>query len=102
MLAVEPDVETVCDSIHSQKGNWPMLKRLSAVLVLILVYSLHFPCKAETHASERWIGTWACSAMLADGGFRVHAFSGVTLREIAHISIGGKEARIRLTNEFGL
>ena len=40
--------------------------------------------------------------MLADGGFRVHAFNAVTLREITHISIGGKELRIRFTNEFGL
>jgi lysophospholipase L1-like esterase len=40
--------------------------------------------------------------MLAEGGFRVHAFSAVTLREIAHISIGGKHVRVRFTNEFGL
>jgi lysophospholipase L1-like esterase len=39
--------------------------------------------------------------MLADGGFRVHVFAGTTLREIAHISVGGNQIRIRFTNEFG-
>jgi lysophospholipase L1-like esterase len=47
------------------------------------------------------VGTWAASPMLADGGFRVHSFSAVTLREIVHISAGGDRVRVRFTNEFG-
>jgi len=39
--------------------------------------------------------------MLADGGFRVHPFSAVTLREIVHISAGGDRIRVRFSNEFG-
>jgi lysophospholipase L1-like esterase len=39
--------------------------------------------------------------MPADGGFRVHPFSAVTLREVAHISVGGDRLRVRFTNEFG-
>ena len=77
-----------------------MLKRSSVILLLVL--SIWSRCPAQSNHSQKWIGSWACSPMLADGGFRVHVFSGVTLREIAHLSIGGKEIRIRLTNEFGL
>lgn len=40
--------------------------------------------------------------MLAAGGFTVHPFAAVTLREIAHVSNGGEQVRIRFTNEFGL
>jgi lysophospholipase L1-like esterase len=39
--------------------------------------------------------------MLADG-FNLRMLEGVTLREIAHVSIGGSQVRIRFTNEFGL
>ena len=40
--------------------------------------------------------------MLAAGGFTVHPFAAVTLREIAHVSNGGQQVRVRFTNEFGL
>ena len=60
------------------------------------------PSWAESSAGQQWVGTWATSPMLAEGGFRVRAFSGTTLREIAHISIGGKAIRVRFTNEFGI
>ena len=49
-----------------------------------------------------WVGTWAASPMLAPGGFTVHPFAAVTLREIAHVSNGGEQVRVRFTNEFGL
>jgi lysophospholipase L1-like esterase len=39
--------------------------------------------------------------MLAEGGWSVHPFSAVTLREIAHVSAGGQKLRVRFTNEFG-
>jgi lysophospholipase L1-like esterase len=40
--------------------------------------------------------------MLAQGGFSVHPFAAVTLREIAHVSNGGQQVRVRFSNEFGL
>lgn len=48
------------------------------------------------------MGTWATAPMLAEGGYHVYPFSGTTLREIAHVSTGGAQIRIRFTNEFGL
>jgi lysophospholipase L1-like esterase len=39
--------------------------------------------------------------MQADGA-NLRLLAGVTLREIAHISIGGPQIRIRFTNEFGI
>jgi lysophospholipase L1-like esterase len=40
--------------------------------------------------------------MAASGGFAVHPFAATTLREIFHVSNGGRQIRIRFTNEFGL
>ena len=78
-----------------------MLTRKSGTaVVLIMALGMRLLSIAQSNATPRWIGTWSTSPMLADGGFRVHAFNAVTLREITHISIGGKELRIRFTNEF--
>lgn len=59
-------------------------------------------CSAQEAEHARYVGTWATSPMVASGGFAVRPFCGMTLREIAHISAGGEQIRIRLTNEFGL
>lgn len=45
-----------------------------------------------------WIGTWAAAPSGADGAT---SFTNVTLREIVHVSVGGNEVRVRLTNRFG-
>ncbi len=57
--------------------------------------------QAHSTPHPAWVGTWATSPMLADGGFNVRPFSGVTLREIVHISVGGAQIRVRFTNAFG-
>ena len=79
-----------------------MFTRLSVFVVFcVLTQAAHLQYAEEPSARPLWLGTWSTSAMGADGGFRVHVFSGTTLREIAHISAGGKKVRVRFTNEFG-
>ena len=39
--------------------------------------------------------------MLVENTFPMHDFSGMTLREIVHVSSGGEQIRVRFTNEFG-
>lgn len=79
-----------------------MLIRIPGIAILACSLSLSVLCRAQDTAKPQWVGTWAAAPMLAEGGFRVHPFSGVTLREVAHISAGGKRVRIRFTNEFGI
>ena len=57
---------------------------------------------AGSAQAQQWVGTWAASPMVAQGGFAVHPFAATTLREIAHVSNGGQQVRVRFTNEFGL
>ena len=79
-----------------------MFTQRNRIVLPILALGVYLPAAAQSNATPRWIGTWSASPMLAEGGYRVHAFSAVTLREIVHTSIAGKELRIRFTNEFGL
>jgi lysophospholipase L1-like esterase len=80
-----------------------MLKRwFCAVAVFAFVLAPITLSHSQSTPHLQWVGTWATSPYLADGGMNVRMLSGVTLREIAHISIGGPQVRIRFTNEFGL
>jgi lysophospholipase L1-like esterase len=74
---------------------------LNRLVALSAIAALPLSCLAQPAPKPQWVGTWAASSMLAEGGFRVHSFSAVTLREIVHISAGGDRIRVRFTNEFG-
>ena len=88
--------------IHPLEVCRAMLKRCCGLVAVLLVFFLmNGRAQAQCSCHPKWVGTWATSPMLADGGFRVHDFSATTLREIVHISNGGKELRVRFTNEFG-
>jgi len=79
-----------------------MFKSWTGVVSLtVLLLATCGTSNAQTVKYQPWVGTWATSPMLAAGGWRVHPFSGVTLREIVHISNGGPQLRVRFTNEFG-
>ena len=73
-----------------------------AFSVFALVLTPIAPSRAQSTPHQQWVGTWATSPYLAEGGMNIRMLSGVTLREIAHISTGGAQVRIRFTNEFGL
>jgi lysophospholipase L1-like esterase len=77
-----------------------MFNRSLYLALAALVFASAAPSRAQS--TPQWVGTWATAPYLADGGFNVRMLSGVTLRQIAHISVGGAQVRIRFTNEFGL
>ncbi len=80
-----------------------MLKRWIG-LTAISIGSLAASALGAAQSANRpqWVGAWAAAPMLAGSGFDARPFSAVTLREIAHISNGGAQLRVRFTNEFGL
>ncbi len=84
------------------EGSETMLKRWGGyVVVLLLITAADARGNAQAAKHSQWVGTWATSPMLADGGFGLRAFSATTLREIVHVSNGGQQLRVRFTNEFG-
>lgn len=56
-----------------------------------------------TGKAGRWVGTWASAPQLGDAANRPPApgFRDSTLRQIVHVSIGGKQLRVRFSNAFG-
>jgi lysophospholipase L1-like esterase len=78
-----------------------MFKRSIPTLAIVALVLAAASSRAQSTPQPQWVGTWATSPIQADG-VNIRCFSGVTLREIAHISIGGDEIRLRFTNEFGL
>jgi lysophospholipase L1-like esterase len=76
--------------------------RLALVATAWALLMVCVPAGSQSPDHAKWVGTWATSPMLAEGGFRVRSFAAVTLREIVHISNGGQQVRLRFTNEFGL
>ena len=51
----------------------------------------------------RWVGTWASSPQLTEPSNLppTPGFADATLRQIVHVSIGGKQLRVRFSNAFG-
>ena len=80
--------------------------RLSSLLLTCAV--LCGPALAQTPSdglSAHWIGTWGTAPFaqknsLLTGGFTLGE-TAATLRQIAHVSIGGSTVRVTLSNAFG-
>ncbi len=77
--------------------NW-----LRVTIVFVLIVSMYQDLVyAQPRKQPRWVGTWATSPMTPSIDEQ-RSFCDVTLREIEHVSLGGSQIRIRLTNEFGV
>jgi lysophospholipase L1-like esterase len=55
---------------------------------------------AGVAAHSPWVATWG-AAMVATNPGNAPDFTGQTLREIVHSSVGGQQARVWLSNRFG-
>jgi lysophospholipase L1-like esterase len=53
--------------------------------------------------SAKWVASWGSAQMVADGDNALpdEALTGATLRQVAHLSLGGKSVRVRFSNAFG-
>src|SRR5229473_273908 len=59
--------------------------------------------RGNTHQNRHWVGTWASAPQLGDAENAPPApgFADGTLRQVVHVSIGGKQMRVRFSNAFG-
>jgi lysophospholipase L1-like esterase len=53
--------------------------------------------------SSVWVGSWACSPQLVEPQNRPPepGLAGNTLRQVVHLTLSGREIRLRFSNEFG-
>lgn len=58
---------------------------------------------AAQRPAAHWVGTWAASQMAASANEELPVAAGqpFTLRDIVHVSLGGRRLRLRLANDFG-
>ena len=58
---------------------------------------------AATLATGSWVGSWASSQQIPEpqNTLPTAALRDATLRQIVHLTVGGKELRVRLSNAFG-
>jgi lysophospholipase L1-like esterase len=82
-------------------------RRFIPAAVLLVAAANPFPASAignKSNTGEHWVGTWACAPQSAESAeeFSSAQFAnGVTLRQIVHISAGGKILRVRFSNLSG-
>jgi lysophospholipase L1-like esterase len=60
-------------------------------------------CQPADAQVANWIGSWTASPQALRGVVRIipASFSDRTIRQVAHLSVGGNKVRLRLSNEFG-
>ena len=57
---------------------------------------------ATGSAGGHWVGTWTGAPQLTEtGNLPPTPLSNLTLRQVVHVSLGGSQIRVRLSNEFG-
>jgi len=84
------------------------LRTLRMGSMLLYVSLLLLASKAnDIHVSDDqtlWIGSWAASQQLVQQGNALDPtdLRDLTLRQIVHLSLGGNEIRLRLSNRFGV
>ncbi len=82
-------------------------RRTSQFILAVVALPVATRASTQTPSSNRWISTWATSMVAAPGRPRPDSIDHVptlvnrTLREIAHVSVGGTRMRIRLSNQYG-
>src|SRR5256885_15674093 len=72
----------------------------SRIAVIVPYLSFGF---SQALAQTHWVGSWAASQQLAEpkNSLAADDLTDVTLRQIVHLSIGGRELRVHLSNRFG-
>ena len=111
-LKEESDLRiTVCMSLHSSvrtafsAARFPRIQRIGPMLLfptlLWLIVAAY--CSDGGAAEAQWVGSWAASQQLVEPGNALSAddLRDATLRQVVHLSLGGSEIRLQLSNRFG-
>src|ERR1700756_721664 len=73
--------------------------RISVFVGLATLFGNAVACFAQVH----WVASWATSLQVSDGenALRASELREGTLRQIVHLSIGGAQLRVHLSNRYG-
>jgi len=88
-------------------GNRPKKMSVNAAVLAAIFGCLWLGGASHCEAKDSgraWVGTWATAPMKAAPSAQAGTtpdFAGCTLRQIVHVSVGGKALRVKLSNAFG-
>jgi lysophospholipase L1-like esterase len=82
--------------VLEQAGLWLLVGALGGLQTAM-------PAPSASAAGEHWVATWTMSPMPADAlpDGENKGLTNQTLREVAHVSIGGRRLRLRVSNAYG-
>jgi len=89
---------------HEPMGKLPARYALLSLVVFLAIVGTVVVGAHRGEAGNdpaRWVGSWATAATGAGTGVSGAGFTNQTIRMTVHTSIGGDQARIRLSNAFG-
>jgi lysophospholipase L1-like esterase len=89
---------------HVPMGKFPARYLLLSLVVFLAVVATVVVGEHRGQAGNdpaRWVGSWATAATGPGAGVSGAGFTNTTMRMTVHTSIGGDQARIRLSNAFG-
>lgn len=77
--------------------------RILTIIVLFLLSRAAAPEISANNSQTRWVGSWATSQQLVEPNnvLDPQDLRDAILRQIIHLSIGGSEVRVHLSNRFG-
>jgi lysophospholipase L1-like esterase len=81
----------------------PLLVSATLVLSSLVFLSGEASTRNGPATRTRWVGSWAASQQLVEpeNALSQEDLHDATLRQIVHLSLGGPEIRVRLSNRFG-
>jgi lysophospholipase L1-like esterase len=81
----------------------PARVRLKSNLFLVAIFLLLCWSLETAHAQTRWVGSWATSQQVPEpkNALPPDDLRDATLRQLVHLSIGGTELRVHISNRFG-
>lgn len=96
-----------CQEKRMKGGQWTIFCVLTCApvnkttLTSVLLFLLAIT--GNSHAQTHWIGSWASAQQLAEpqNSLATEDLKDATLRQVVHLSIGGGQLRVHLSNRFG-
>ena len=82
--------------------TWRTTASPRIALLLFCLYAFASNAVSAATPPDHWVGTWAAAPMAIPNADAKYGAADTTYREIVHISLGGPQVRIILSNEFGL
>ncbi|ONI68075.1 lysophospholipase [Kribbella sp. ALI-6-A] len=74
----------------------------AAALLLVPLAPAAVPAAADPSSKQDWVGSWAVAVTPpGTSGLSATGVTDTTLRQVAHLSVGGSELRLRLSNVYG-